>query len=291
MQTCFTRILFVPALLFALTGTAQAQIRYGIKAGLNFATFQGPSETDNSGAELESWRNYTGFHLGISFSHDFTDLFGIRGELIYNKLGSKYRHAGPQYFNVRSASTSTFTTGTGDLQLIVSNTYVTVPVTAYARWGDFEFSAGPYVSALVQSVGDGSLSYTGTSPGTGELRFNLLHNYRRDDPGEFTEGSDKVIARIGGNDIELPKTIGAYYDYPEDRGALYNAFDYGVVGGVSYFLSRTLFFAARLQYGLADVTNNDADRALSQYEPGGTPVYRADTDRNFAVQVSIGFSF
>ena len=59
------RLKFSFALLLAFSVCqVQAQLHYGFKTGLNFARFDGPSETDNAGKSLETWKNVTGFHIG-----------------------------------------------------------------------------------------------------------------------------------------------------------------------------------------------------------------------------------
>ncbi|MEO6038269.1 MAG: porin family protein [Saprospiraceae bacterium] len=276
------------ALLLACSAwQLNAQLHYGFKTGLNFARFDGPSETDNAGKSLENWKNVTGFHIGVSFSYSFTDNFGLRGELLYSKRGAKYTYDGQSHslFNLPNGNTLT---GSSRYLISINNAYVDLPIMAYGRFGDFELSGGGYVGLLIQSVGDGSLTY---SDGTNQnLAFNLRYNYRKDDPGGSEGGTEKVIATLDGRQVELPKTIGAYYEYPEDRGHLYRTLDYGLVGGLSYYFSHALYFGARLQYGLADITNNRADLQHTNTELGKL-VYRTDKDRNFMWQLSVGFGF
>ena len=159
---------------------------------------------------------------------------------------------------------------------------------AYGRIGDFEISGGGYVGLLLQSVGDGSLNYS--DPANSKLQFNLHYNYRKDDAGDSEDGTEKVAATLEGRKVELPKTLGAYYEYPEDRGNLYKSLDYGLMGGLAYYFSHSLYFGVRLQYGLADITRNQADLQHSSTN-NGTVVYRDDKDRNFVLQASVGFGF
>ena len=290
-------------LLFAtLAFSMNAQIRYGFKTGLNFAKFSGPSEIDADGKELESWSNVTGFHIGATFGYHFTDNYSLVAELLFSKRGAKYIFDGASYRVFSYSSSPTLSTGTSRYLINVNNSYIDIPLTFVARWGDFEISAGGYTGFLVGSVGDGSLRYSGktvplgntvTNVGTGasELVWNLNHNYRKDKPGGG-EGEGEVIVKVDARNIETPGTLGAYYDYPEDKGKLYNSVDYGLIGGIAYYLSNSLYVGARLQYGLADITNNNADLSKTQINvTDGTLVYLNDKDKNFMIQASIGFSF
>ena len=275
--------------------TAQAQLKGGFKTGLNFSTFDGESEMDASGNSLESWNNVTGFHIGATFSYFINDNFGLRGELLYSKKGSGYTYEGPGYRLFTYENGSTFTTGNSTYKLNINNSYIDVPIMAYYRLGNFELAGGAYASFLVSSIGEGSLRYTNgkTSQNpnfeVNDLSFVLDHNYLRDQAGKG-DSRETIIANLPTRNVELPKFLGAYYDNPTDTGNLYNSVDYGLIGGVSYYLSRALYANVRVQYGLADLTNNDADFS-KQESNEGVPILRSDNDRNFVIQASVGFNF
>jgi hypothetical protein len=271
-----------------------AQVRYGFKTGLNFAKISGPSELDAAGASLESWKNVVGFHIGITFSHKFTDNFGVRGEVLYSKKGGEYKYEGPSYRIFDYSGGSSYATGKSKYLVNISNSYIDIPVLAFARAGDFEFSAGGYVGFIVQSGGEGSLLFsdgvTENNLPIDDIEHFLIYNYRKDDPGGFS-GEETQIVRVDNRNLELPKSIGAYYDFPEDKGNRFNSLDYGIIGGVSYYLSSSLYAGVRLQYGLADITNNNADLQRSSTGPNKQLIFRDDKDRNFMIQASVGFSF
>ncbi|MCC7505573.1 MAG: PorT family protein [Saprospiraceae bacterium] len=278
----------------ALSLPLSAQLRYGFKTGLNFARIDGPSELAPSGESLESWKNVTGFHIGMSLGYNFTDNYGVRGEFLYSKKGAKYEFKGPSYRIFNYDGGSTYSTGVTNYLVNINNSYFDLPIYGYARWGDFELSAGGYLGLLIGSYGTGSLTYENGKTELGNsidrIQFNLDYNYRKDDPGQGDDGSTFVV-KVDNRNLELPKQLGAYYDYPEDKGSLFNTLDYGLIGGASYYFSRSLYLSARLQYGLADLTNNDADLARGATNADKSLIYRDDNDRNFNVQVSVGFSF
>lgn len=270
---------------------ASAQVRMGFKIGLNFSSIKGPSEVDDAGSSLEKYDNVTGFNIGASFNLPLTDAFGLRSELIYSRKGARYTYEGPTYRFFENA----LTTGTGKYQININNTYLDIPLVAYGRWKDLEVSGGIYGALLIQSIGQGALQYTGrtlpplqNSVGNVEVVFN--HNYLRDDVGE-SKGTDTYTVRVDGRTLSLPKTVGAYFNDTEDKGPLYNRFDYGLVGGLRYYLSRSLYAGAHLQYGLADLTNNEADYSKRSVGTGNARLLREDVDRNFTVQASVGFNF
>lgn len=304
----FTRILACCCLLFGTCAGVQAQVKYGFKTGLNFAKMNGTAETNAAGESLETWNNSTGFHIGMTFGYAFTDNFGLRGEFLYSKRGAKYTFDGPSYRVFKHSSGSVLTLGNSQYLISINNSYMDLPLMVYGRYGRFELSGGGYVGVLVQSGGEGTLRYSGktllgndifVNPNTSEteLNFNLNHNYRKDDPGEGSSGSNDevpVTVKVDAFISETPKTLGAYYDHPAGKGRLYNSLDYGLVGGLSIFISNALYFHVRAQYGLADITNNNNDLSKGSAPASIKPEdlkYRDDKDRNFVIQASVGFSF
>lgn len=304
----FIRILTCGCLLISTITGVQAQIKYGFKTGLNFAKMDGTAETNAAGDALETWKNTTGFHIGMTFGYAFTDNFGLRGEFLYSKRGAKYTFEGPSYRIFKHSTGSVLSLGTSRYLININNSYLDLPIMVYGRYKSVEFSGGGYIGVMVQSGGEGSLRYSGKTmlgntvyinPNASEteLNFNLNYNYRKDDPGEGSAGGNDevpIIVKVDAFISENPKTLGAYYDYPEGKGRLYNSLDYGLVGGMSVFISRALYFHVRAQYGLADITNNNYDLSKGSAPASIKPEdlkYRDDKDRNFVIQASVGFSF
>ena len=282
--------------------SANAQLKYGFKTGLNFSQIKGDSETNDAGENLETWKNTTGFHIGMTFAYKFTDNFGLRGELLYSKRGAKYSFEGQSYRIFKHSTGSVLTLGTSRYLINVNNSYLDLPIMAYGRYRNFEISAGGFVGVLIQSGGEGSLRYSGKnsigvdvfdkSNNNKDLSFNLNYNYRKDDPGlGAVEGESPVTVQVGALISETPKTLGAYYDYPEGSERLYNSLDFGIVGGISYYISSALYINTRIQYGLADITNNNADLSKARVGTNGELIFRETKHQNFMIQASVGFSF
>ena len=282
--------------------TANAQLKYGFKTGLNFAHMTGPSEINDQGLDLETWKNTTGFHIGMTVSYKFTDNFGLRGELLYSKRGAKYTFDGQSYRFFQHTTGNVLTLGSSRYLININNSYIDLPIMAYARVGDFEIYGGGYAGILIQSSGEGSLRYSGKnsnmvevydkSNNNKDLSFNLSYNYRKDDPGKGAiEGETPVTVQVGALVSETPKTLGAYYDYPNGSARLYNSLDFGVIGGLSYYISHALYLTARIQYGLSDLTKNSGDLSKSKVGANNELIFRDDKDKNFMIQASVGFSF
>lgn len=284
-------------LAFVINPILHAQWRTGFKTGLNFSTVSGPKFVDpTTGETLESWKNATNFHIGMTFAHKFTDAFGLRAEVLYSKKGGKYEFKGSSYKIFNTSKGSVFTSGKTDLALQLTNTYIDIPVLAFYRVGSFEFSAGLAAGLLVQSTGNGSLKYSGMTEGgtsTGNLEFNLNYNYRRDALGGYTDGTGTPVAvPLGSQTASVPKTLGAYYDQISgEKNILYKTLDFSALAGVSYYLSRGLYLGLRFQYGLSDITNNKGDVSLGKWSVDKKPVLSSDKDHNILTQLSVGFSF
>jgi hypothetical protein len=282
--------------LFLFSTITTAQIRYGFKTGLNFSRLEGPTLEDAAANTTETVSNLNGFHIGMSFSYKFSDNAGFRGEALFSKKGYKYIYEGATYRTFRYEGGQTATTGNAKLFLKVNNAFIDIPLMVYGRAGKFEFTGGLYGAVLVNSVGEGSLTYTNiqTAPplnnNVADLEFYLDYNYLRDKAGEGNP-SQKIAVKVDAKNLELPKTLGAYYDLPTVDGNLFRGLDYGLIGGINYFLGSSLYTGVRLQYGLTDLTNNRVDVQLTAPDADGNPVYQTDTDRMFTIQASVGFSF
>lgn len=286
-------ILLVVLLLSSTLLTAQDVVSIGFKTGLTFSTFDGPLETNANGDELESQSYTTGFNVGALVNFRLTDFFGVRTELLYIQKGTEFNYDGNSYFIFDPSGQRIVTTGEREMILEVTNSYIEIPLMGYAKFGPIEFQGGAYVSALVNATASGNLKYRPSNAqvsSASEIEFNLDYNYYRDEPGEFLGELklDNVI--INGNRIDVPETLAAYYEQQQEDGNLYNTIDYGLIGGVAFYLNGGLFINLRAEYGLADITNEERDVSLNTLDSGNF-IFRDDLDRNLSLQASIGFRF
>jgi hypothetical protein len=278
----------------------QAQeFAYGFKVGLNFSTLLADSELDANGMELESFDYNTGFHVGAAFIYRITDLVGVRGELLYNQKGVKYGYDGRgfQIFTDDQGTRILSTNGNRQFFLEVVNSYISIPLTAYYKIGEkLEIYGGVDVSFLVGSSGVGSYTYTGEVPGFPDIDqlFELDYNYYSDESAANTvlnEGASIFTLMNNSRSIKIPEQLGAYYlDYPEKDGSFYNILDFGLTGGLAFYINSGLFISGTVNYGLVDATNNFYD--ISRTETNNLEyVSRSDKDTNLSFMASVGFSF
>ena len=92
------KTILVTVLLLAISSTMQAQlVKFGIKAGLNYANQTGSDITINSG-------NYdkeaiTSYHAGLVAEIKLTDGFSFYFELLYSTQGATYKYAATEFKN------------------------------------------------------------------------------------------------------------------------------------------------------------------------------------------------
>ena len=291
MTRTFLLLLF---LAFAANAFSQ-DIGYGFKAGLNFDRFIGDGEVDDAGNTVEEYTGNTGFHLGVSFTWKATELMGVRGEVMYSQKGTRRGFDGQSYyfFNTNTGD-RIVSTGTRDQDINLTTSYIDLPLTGYFKPTEWlEVYGGASVGFLVAATGFGGITYSGVAPNGSPIRefvHDLDVRYFSDEPGEVTFADVPPTVEIGNDNVPLPREAGAYFEFEEDRGNLYKVMDFGLVGGISFYLSRGLFVSGRVNYGLTDLTKSEADVSLVKLD-NGQFITRDDDDRNLSIQASVGFSF
>lgn len=283
------RFLPILIMLWLLPSIAHAQLRGGFKTGLNFSSLKGPVLSEDGGTE--TFEPSTGFHVGPVIQWPISESFGLKAEFLYNQAGGKYHFDG-NGFNIFRAEDGTKILATGqkkvDLRLL--NTYLDLPIMAYGRIGAFQLEGGLRLGLLVSSTADGKMTFSGkTELGTPvEVQDQtLFYNYKKDKAGEANYGEVTTIL-LDGKKTEIPSKLGAYF-FEDTKEKFFNTFDVGLAIGASYFIGRSLYVGARANFGLSDVTNNKAD--FNQIKTDGLNLIRqADKDKNFQIQLTVGFS-
>lgn len=272
----------------------QAQVSIGFKAGLNFSNMDGDLEMDAQGNPVETIKSSTGFNVGALVNYSITDIFGLRTEFIYAQKGRVINYDGDSYFVFDPTPTDPIiASGNRNLELDVINSYLEIPFLAYAKFGKIEVMGGAYVSALIGSVADGSLTFTPSSRQGNNFdaaEFTLDYRYRRDEAGEG-DGTIKALS-VNGRGVDVPSSLGAYYEYSSVDNSLHNLLDFGVIGGLSFYLNDGFFINARLEYGLIDTTDDSVDVSYFDLPQANNQLsFRNDTDRNFTIHTSVAFRF
>lgn len=289
-------LLLVICILFVTQLSAQ-KFGYGFKAGLSFSTILGPLEQDDQGKNLETHKYNSGFHIGAMAHYTFNDIIGTRIEFLFSQRGNKYLFEGDAYQRLLLPNNEEiFILGTQDKLVNVTNSYIDLPVSVFARvlpW--LEVSGGLSFGFMTNSSGAGELVFNGISPdglAVDEYTIALEYDFLKDLPGGVGNSDNETIeVNIDGDNVILPKSFGAYYSNSTDlETPLFNKFEMGVVGGASIFLNQGLFLGLKVYYGLSDITNNNADPVLHKRDENGY-IFNNDVDHSLSFQTSIGFSF
>ncbi len=288
-----TLSLFLVLLAGASSLTAQ-DLAFGFKAGLNFSSFSGPLQEDPTGTVIEDFQVNNGFHLGIGATFMATDLFGVRTELIYSQRGGRIEYDGPSYYVVTAQSGNRIPIFGNRRQFLdITNSCIDLPIMAVARFGRFELTGGLNAGVLLASSGAGEIDFrNGTVNGDGNINFLITLDYDFfGDAGNQGNANNPYQFSANGEDFEIPRTVGAYYEFEDNEERLYTTFDLAAVAGLSFYFNEALYVGGRLNYGLVDVTRTDLDRSAIELDVDGEPARRDDFDRNIWVQASIGFNF
>ena len=286
------KFLFIFILGFTIQlGTAQT---FGVRAGLNYSTFLGPTE---AGVD-ESFGYSNGFHFGLSYSYDFTDLFSLRTELVYIQNGSTYDFKGDSYYIIRQSDKTTFEKGNLEYyELNISNAYISIPIVANYRINNkWEVFGGGYVNMLIGPTGRGQMKFI-SNDRPDEIRFirSLDFRYNSDEASEISGRSAGALTEINilvdDDIVTLPKFAGAYTLQGEKTGNMFNFLDFGLTVGAHYFLNKGFFVGLTIDYGVPDLTNNKADFSLKELNPDNSFKFSDDKDSHFGIQASFGFRF
>jgi len=292
-MTCKHLFLLVFILGTALTAQAQ-DLKFGVRAGMNMNTLQGPMETDDNGNEVESYDWTSGFHVGFTVTWPVTELMGVRGEFVFTQRGTDRFYDGPSYYIFQPDVEAVYATGNSKVNLSVTNSYLNLPITGYVRpvqW--LEIFAGGNIGFMISSTAFGDISFEGKAANGApvSLRHELDYRYFIDDPAQATYINPVNTVTIGGEKIPYPHVGRAQYMFAEDRGSLYRVIELGGVAGLSVYLNRGLYLSARANIGFTDITKTKADVSWLKLDSNNDFITRDDKDTNLSLQASIGFHF
>jgi hypothetical protein len=295
MRTFFLTLAFC-SLPFS-TSLFSQEFSGGFRAGLNFISFEGEAEMSADGSiAFEEFQGTTGFHIGATFALAFTDLVGVKADLMYSQKGGERRYTNaPSFFYLYAGSDDTegevnFATLNSEVDVV--NSYIDIPLVGYYRIGIFELEAGASMGFMVNSRASGGQTYSNTRFGgpDNQIIFNVDGSYFSDDAG----GGGVIglsSTPLPGTSVLPPEVVSAYYNNNSDD-PLYRRFDFGLVGGLNVFLNSGLFIGGRYQHGLTDLTRPDNDlRLVNEAQVGGREFNTEDKDYSRSFQASIGFRF
>lgn len=152
------KIILAALLFIAASTTSEAQlVKFGVKAGVNFANQTGDASFE--GIELDK-EGITSFHAGLVAEIKLLDRFAIQPELLYSTQGATYKNAVEEFKNELG--------------------YLSIPVMAKFYLTDsFSLEVGPQASFLLSEKNDfdvenGETFEFGVNAGLG---FKLTENF------------------------------------------------------------------------------------------------------------------
>ncbi|WP_194766449.1 porin family protein [Tamlana sp. I1] len=145
-------VLCVAIAAFSMSFVNAQEVKFGVKAGVNFASF--------SGDDVEDLDGLTGFHVGGVAEIMFSDKFSIQPEIIYSAQGAK------------SEESETFEGETFEYKSKAKLDYINIPVIAkYYVTEGLSLEAGPQVGFLASAKGKDEVTIDGdTESDTEDLK-------------------------------------------------------------------------------------------------------------------------
>lgn len=200
-------------LVFGLAISNAQEIKFGAKAGVNFASL---------GGDLKDVDGRTSFHIGAVAEIVISQQFSFQPELVYSSQGFK-------------VNGTDYTIGVAiDVEQTLKLEYINLPLMAKFYVAEqFAIEAGPQIGFLVAAKS----KIESTSNGTSESNT-------------------------------------------EDVKDFYKGIDFGLGAGVSYKLENGLFFGARYNLGLSNISENGNAEIADDFET-----------QNNVIQVSVGYFF
>lgn len=291
------RLVFVVllSLMTTVVFSQQKKNKIGVKLGLNYFKFLGP--TEEAGNETFSFAS--GFEFGLNYTYYLNYFLGFRGELVYLQKGSKRTYVGDSYAIIETPGGDHIEEGLGELTMSYSLGYISFPFSVVVHpISKIELFGGVSFDLMVSPIGSGNYKFTSRdNPDKIFFRQSLEHKYKSDVAGFFNSLPGTISVIVTGDDGEeqtvgIPKSVGAYYYYEDEiTDSFFNWFDIGLHAGASYFINPGLFVGAKFNYNLFDLTNQEFDVSQEKLNEDGSFITRNDEDTSIGFQVFFGFRF
>lgn len=169
------KILFIATLCMIIGGSAFAQVKLGIKGGLNLADLKYEPQDQTHG--IPDANSLASYHLGLIVDLPVASMLSIQPGVFYTEKGSKLKYSGNNW----------------DFTEAIKPTYIEVPVNILFKPTigtntKFYVGAGPYIAAGV----GGEVSYDGN---LGDISGHSDHDIKfGNDSNDDLKSTD-----IGGN--------------------------------------------------------------------------------------------
>ena len=256
--------------MVAFTFSSQAQ--FGVKFGLNTSASgsYGNSETGET-AELK-----LGYQGGVFYNLPVSDKVGIMVELNYEAKGTVSKKDYTISYPVQDTETGAIL-GIGEYavnqEINSVQRYLNIPVLAVFGGNKLKYYAGPNFGFLLEGTADFERTVDVSLGGA-----------------VISSSNSGKIKDINWKDYDSFNQIFTPTNVPPKDGDFLNSFELGINVGLMYYLMDNLFIDLRVSQGLTDVTNNHYDYSIYPSDDY-TFESREDIDRNFSIQLGVGYQF
>jgi len=210
-----TKILLI-LLVVSISSQLNAQVKFGLKAGLNANNISKDLEPD-SDDELYTSKMLFSYHVGASVEIGFSDALSLQSGLLYTTKGWEV-----DLDEVLKDEIDAGANIDGYYRFMFN--YLEVPLNIAYKFGDIQVYAGPYVSLMLS----GKQKYDITMEGDGE---------------PYTESDDLKFVPVFGEVAEG--------DIDDEDNAAYGL-DYGLNLGVGYRFGQILI-SAGYSYSMSNI--------------------------------------
>ena len=127
------KVLLTLALAAGVTSLSQAQVKLGLKAGVNLANYGGDGKDDLEDGFGTDLKSLVGFHGGLVLNAPITSdgFFAIQPELLFSQKGARLEEDGDK--------------------VTIRQNFIDLPVLAKINADGFTFELGPQVGLLLSS--------------------------------------------------------------------------------------------------------------------------------------------
>lgn len=290
--------------------------KFGLKAGVVFATMFGPSEEGVDEQNKITVRVVAGGNVKLPLH----ERYGFNIEVNYIQKGAYYTATAdnsflklPEYGTEQAHIYGYNQVGNDYVKrtdknykrkvgMNIINGYIELPVMFYYEAIDnrLQFDLGASIGFLISSESLGTIKFGEASvldanePDISQfIEMDLDFKNIKDEIGGTYDGTAKS-AKIDGTTRYYPRGPSAYYltDVKEKNGQhVFNLLDIGLQAGVSYYFTQGLRAGLRFSYSFNDVTTDKYDYSKKSLNSDGSYIIRNDYDANFNFQLFIGLQF
>ena len=264
------------------------------KIGVNSTTFFGKPEKDASGNKLESFSPGYGFTgaliTDIILDENGYNEGGVRFEMTYTRQVFNWKYDGPSYqiFDTQDGKTI-YATGQKKVNLELSTNIVKLPVMMYYKFETgLELAFGVDLGLVIGGKGKGDMVFKGkTESGEDVPEYNTALKYNYSNDKITTVEFSNETFRANGQDIRLPRVIGAYYETRTKDGTPFNRYLAGLNGDIAFWIQDKVALRLRGSYNFVDFTSNKNSYLRQSLDADKNVVRRKSYENFLNIQLSV----